>query len=132
MPLVRIDLPATTPANQVASISDIVHQAMVTTFNVPADDRFQTITRRADDELVCTPQFLDVPHSRQVVFVQIICAPGRSLEMKRALYAAIAREVAAATDIGINDIIINLVETARENWSFGQGLAHYAPVDPKI
>jgi hypothetical protein len=25
-----------------------------------------------------------------------------------------------------NDVIINLVETARENWSFGNGLAPFA------
>lgn len=49
--------------------------------------------------------------------------------MKRALYATIARQVAATTRFDADDVIINLVETARENWSFGQGVAQYAPVD---
>lgn len=132
MPLVRIDLPAATPAPQLAAVSDAVHHALVTTFNVPQADRFQTLTRRAADELVCTPEFLGVAHSAQVVFIQITCSPGRSLEMKRALYATVARDVAASTGFAANDVIINLVETARENWSFGHGVAHYAPADPKI
>lgn len=46
---------------------------MVQTFNVPPEDRFQTVTRRA-----------------------------------------------------AGDVVINLVETARENWSFGNGIAQCA------
>ena len=30
------------------------------------------------------------------------------------------------TEISADDVIIHLVETVRENWSFGRGLAHYA------
>lgn len=127
MPLVRIDLPAATPAPTILAVSAAIHAAMVETFNVPLQDRFQTITRRAADELVCTPEFLGVSHGSQVVFVQISCAPGRTLEMKRALYAKIAADVAGQGGFAACDVIINLVETARENWSFGNGIAHYAP-----
>ena len=127
MPLVRIDLPAATPAKSILAVSGAIHDAMVETFNVPPQDRFQTITRRAADELVCTPEFLGVSHGSEVVFVQITCAPGRSLEMKRALFARIAADVARQGAFAAGDVIINLVETARENWSFGNGVAHYAP-----
>ena len=130
MPLVRIDLPATTPADQVAAVADAVHAAMVETIDVPLADRFQTISRRTRDELICTASFLGVEHSDQVVFVQITLSPGRTLERKRALYAHIAQGVARAGYFSASDIIINLVETARENWSFGNGVAHYAPAEP--
>ncbi len=129
MPLVRIDLPADTTAQHITAVSEAVHQAMVSTFNVPADDRFQILAHHAVGELVCTPEFLGVRHGGHVVFIQIACAPGRTHDMKRALYATIAREVAATTRFDADDVIINLVETARENWSFGQGVAQYAPVD---
>ena len=126
MPFVRIDLPASTSAAHIAAVSEAVHQAMVDTFNVPLADRFQTITRRASDELVCTPEFLGVQHSAHMVLVQITCSPGRTLDAKKALYARMVQRIADTSGFAANDVIINLVETVRENWSFGNGIAHYA------
>ena len=126
MPLVRIDVPAATSDAQMAALANGVHQALVENFNVPIDDRFQTLTRRAPNELVCTSEFLGVAHSQQVAFVQIFCSPGRSLDVKKALYQAIAFGAAEAGHFAANDVVINLVETARENWSFGNGVAQYA------
>ena len=126
MPLVRIDLPATTRPQDIAAVSACVHKAMVDTFNVPLADRFQTITRRAPDELICTPEFLNITHTDMVVFVQITCSPGRTLDTKKALYQQIATRIASQTPFQAQDVVINLVETARENWSFGNGIAQYA------
>ncbi len=60
------------------------------------------------------------------MFIQITCAEGRSVDQKKALYEGIAEH--AATDAGIRkeDVIINLIETRRENWSFGNGAAPFA------
>lgn len=132
MPLVRIDMPAATTAAQQLALSSAVHQSLVDHFNVPPADKFQTLSPRQPGHLVCTPEYLGVTHSDRVVFVQITCASGRSVEQKRALYAALATRIAATAGIAAADVIINLVESARENWSFGEGLAHYALVDPKI
>ena len=127
MPLVRIDMPVTTTAAQQQALSQAVHTSLVTHFNVPPDDKFQTLSPRREGELVCTPAFLGVAHSERVVFIQITCAPGRSVEQKRALYAEITKRIATtSTGISAADVIINLVESVRENWSFGEGLAHYA------
>jgi 4-oxalocrotonate tautomerase len=126
MPLVRINLPTATSDAQMAAVAEAVHQALVDTFNVPLPDRFQVLTRSPPNELICTPEFLGIAHSPTVVFVQIACSPGRSLEMKKALYAAIASKVAAHGHFAAADVIINLVETERENWSFGNGIAQYA------
>ncbi len=126
MPLVRIDLASTTPPVHVQGVGRAVHEALVATFNAPEADRFQVIGRHAPDELVCSPEFLGVAHSGPVVFVQITCAPGRSTEMKKALYQHIAHAVSAQGYFAAADVIINLVESARENWSFGNGLAPFA------
>ena len=69
MPLVRIDLPAETSATEAAAVSRAVHQALVDVFGVPQDDLFQVISRRPPGEIVCTPQFLGIPHSDRVAFV---------------------------------------------------------------
>lgn len=126
MPLVRIDLSAATRPEDAVAVSNLVHEALVKTFDVPAQDRFHTLHRRTASEMVCTPEFLGIQHSAAVVFVQITCSFGRSLETKKALFSEIAHRVATQTSIGAADVIINLLETNRENWSFGQGGAQYA------
>lgn len=126
MPLVRISLPHNTSPSDATAVSDAIHNALVATFNVPEPDRFQAIHRHDLGELICTPEFLGVHHSAHVVLVQISCSPGRSLDMKKALYAKIAADVAATSSFKFEDVIINLLETSRENWSFGLGVAQYA------
>lgn len=122
MPLVRIDIPADTPSPVIRKVADLVHQAMVGALNIPVADRFQTISRRAGDEMVCTDEFLGIPHGQAVVLVQITLAP-RSTELKKALFFAIASAMEQHTPFKAQDVIINLVESARENWSFGNGIA---------
>ena len=99
---------------------------MAQTFDVLPEDRFQTVTRRAAGEIVCTPEFLGVRHSASVAFVQITCARVRALEMTKALYARTAADVAQERGLAAGDVIVNLVETARDNWSFGNGIAQCA------
>jgi phenylpyruvate tautomerase PptA (4-oxalocrotonate tautomerase family) len=126
MPLVRISAPQHLDDAQLAHLSGAVHDALVATFNVPADDRFQVITRHPPGELVVTPSYLGVAHTRNAVFVQITCNVGRTVEMKKALYARIVEDVARGGAIGPGDVLISLLEVAKENWSFGNGLAQYA------
>jgi phenylpyruvate tautomerase PptA (4-oxalocrotonate tautomerase family) len=126
MPLVRISLPEQLDPAQVAHISDAIHDSMTSTFNVPVDDRFQVISRLAPPDLVCTPAYLGIAHTGRVVFVQITCNEGRTLEMKKALFAALAESIARGGAVKASDVIVSLVEVRKENWSFGNGLAQYA------
>lgn len=125
MPLVRIDIPADTPSPVVRKVADLVHRAMVGALNIPVADRFQTITRRAGDEMICTDEFLGVTHTQAVVLIQITLAP-RPTELKKALFIAIASGIEKHTPFKAQDVIINLVESARENWSFGSGIAQFS------
>ncbi|MET0282932.1 MAG: tautomerase family protein [Polyangiales bacterium] len=125
MPFVRIDVIEGASSRFKAQISDAVHTALVDTFNVPADDKFQAIHVHAPDELVYAPAYLGIVHSKAIVIIQITCNEGRTLELKKALYARIAELIAGSTEIGKNDVIINLIEVKKENWSFGNGVAQY-------
>jgi 4-oxalocrotonate tautomerase len=126
MPFVRIDVVEGGSSRFKAQISEAVHTALVEKFSVPADDRFQAIAVHAPDELIYPPAYLGIVHSKSIVIIQITCNAGRTLELKKALYARIAELIAAATEIGKNDVIINLVEVQKEDWSFGNGVASYA------
>lgn len=126
MPLVRISLAQGKSAAVKQHVSDAIHEALVNTFNVPADDRFHVISDHPAADFICTPEYLGVRHTGDAVFIQIVCNEGRSLEMKQALYRHIADGIAERTGIPRSDVIINLLETRKENWSFGNGIAHYA------
>jgi hypothetical protein len=45
------------------------------------------------------------------------------------LYRRIATNLAGAVGLRLEDAWINLVEVAKENWSFGNGVASYAPAE---
>lgn len=127
MPLVRIDVLAGRPADQLLAIGDGVHSAMVETIGVPPLDRFQVLTEHPPGRLVFDPAYLGVRRTEGVVFIQITLNAGRTLEQKKALYASIARNLAAHAGARPEDVLVSLVEVAKENWSFGNGVAQYAP-----
>jgi phenylpyruvate tautomerase PptA (4-oxalocrotonate tautomerase family) len=50
---------------------------------------------------------------------------GRDVDLKESLYKNIADRLHNELDIRREDVLINLVEFKKENWSFGNGLAQY-------
>lgn len=125
MPLVRIDLLEGTSCEYRKSIADGVHQAMIDSLAVPEADRFQVITEYPSDEMIFSPNYLGISHSEKIVFIQITLSAGRRPLQKRKLFRRIAELLAASPGVPPQDLIINLVEVAWENWSFGNGEAHY-------
>jgi 4-oxalocrotonate tautomerase len=125
MPLVRISLTKGTTPEYRKAIADGVHRALVEAVGVPADDRFQVITEHAAGDLVYPPAYLGIEHSERIVFVQITMSFGRRPPQKRALYRRIAEILEESPGLGRRDLLINLVEVAWENWSFGNGEAQY-------
>jgi len=128
MPLVRISLAKGRPAAARRAIGDAVHRALVETIQVPPLDRFQIISEHDSADFVFDPEYLGIQRSGALVIVQATISAGRSLAKKRALYQRIADNLA---ELGVRreDVWINLVEVAAENWSFGNGVASYAPAE---
>lgn len=126
MPLVRIDtLEGRSPA-QLSAIGDGVHRALNETIGVPNDDRFQVIAQHPPERMPFDPDYLGIHRTSGIVFVQVTMSHGRTLEQKRALFAAIVRNLGADPGVRPEDVMINLVEVVKENWSFGKGIAQYA------
>jgi phenylpyruvate tautomerase PptA (4-oxalocrotonate tautomerase family) len=126
MPLVRITLAKGTAADRRRLLADGVHRALVETANVPVDDRFQVIEEVPAENLVFSPSYLGIDRRGPVVFVQVFLNQGRSVAVKQALYARIADEL-SGLGLRREDVLVNLVEVPKENWSFGNGLMSYPP-----
>jgi 4-oxalocrotonate tautomerase len=115
------------PASYRRKVGDAVHQALVETISVPPKDRFQLITEHDPEDFVYDREYLGIERSRDLVIIQATISAGRSLALKRSLYRAIVQRLHAAVGLRAEDVWINLVEVAKENWSFGNGAASYAP-----
>ena len=126
MPLVRVSLREGKSASYRAAIGEAIHQAMVETINVPADDRFQTFTEHPSGGLVYDKKYLGIERTDGVVFIQITLNTGRTLDQKRALYRALAEKLARDPGLRKEDLLVSLVEVSKENWSFGNGEMSYA------
>jgi phenylpyruvate tautomerase PptA (4-oxalocrotonate tautomerase family) len=125
MPFVRIDLAKGKSADHRKAIGEIVYKAMTETINVPKDDKFQVVTEHAPEDLNFAESYLGITYSKDIVFIQITLNAGRTIDMKKAFYKRIADDLHEQLKIRREDVVINLVEVAKENWSFGNGIAQY-------
>ena len=73
------------------------------------------------------PTYLGIARSQELVVIQIVLNLGRTVEVKRALYARIAEKVGQRPGLRHEDVLVSLIEVPRENWSFGNGLMTYSP-----
>jgi 4-oxalocrotonate tautomerase len=126
MPLVRIALRKGTTPEFRRKLSDSVHRAMVEAIKVPEQDKFQVITEHDAESLIYDPSYLGISRTDGVVLIQITLNAGRTVEARKALYARIAALLRESPGVRPEDVVVSLVEVAKENWSFGNGIAQYA------
>jgi 4-oxalocrotonate tautomerase len=126
MPLVRISLIAGKPEFYKRKVADAVHRALVETISIPAQDRFQIITEHDPADFIFDPQYLNISRTPDIAIIQIALSSGRSVDIKKALYKRMAELLQREAGLRKEDVFINLVEVAKENWSFGNGEAQYA------
>ena len=129
MPLVRISLLRGRTPEFRRKVGGAIHRALVEAFGVPEKDRFQIITEHAPGELTYDPDYLGIERTPGIIVVQITVSAGRTLEQKRRLYRLIAEHLQREAGVRPGDAWVNLLEVAKENWSFGEGVASYAPAE---
>ena len=98
---------------------------MVETLAVPEHDRFQIITEHDAEGLAYDPSYLGIHRSDDVVLIQITLSAGRKPKQKREFFARAAELLAQDPGLRSQDLFLNLVEVAWENWSFGEGQSQY-------
>ena len=125
MPLLHIAMRAGKPDAYRRAILDGLYRAMREALSVPEDDQFMTITEHDAANFRYGAAF-GIARSDDLVFVQITVFDTRTVEEKKALFRRIAELLAESPGIRPEDVFVNIVEVAKENWSFGHGLAQYS------
>lgn len=125
MPLLHISMRAGKPEAYRQAIFDSLYRAMREALSVPDDDQFMTISEHEASNFRFGNAF-GVPRSDDLVFVQITVFNSRTLEQKKALYRRIAGLLGESPGIRPEDVFVNVLESAKENWSVGYGVAQFA------
>jgi hypothetical protein len=110
-------------ADKIQTLADAVHEALVSTCDIPANERFQLVSRFADRDMIIDPTFPNMNRTADASIVEITWLAGRNAEKKRALYKAI---VAGAVAGGFrpDDVMVALLENTPIDWSLGRGEAY--------
>ncbi|MEJ5060206.1 MULTISPECIES: tautomerase family protein [unclassified Pseudomonas] len=124
MPLLKFDIIQGRNDEQLQTLLDGAHRAMVQAFDVPVSDRYQSVTQHRPGELVLHDTGLGYTRSANVVLLTVISRP-RSREQKIAFYRLLAEQLRVDCDLSPDDLIVSLVENTDADWSFGGGRAQF-------
>ena len=127
MPLARIDLIKGKSTEYRQTVGDLVYTAMVEILKAPKDDRFQVIAEHDESNLIYDPNFFGISRSKDIIFVQLTLAEGRTLEQKRGFYKRVVDDLHDRLGVRREDVFVSLVGTGRDDWSFGNGEASLSP-----
>lgn len=125
MPLVRIALRRGKSAAYIAALRNGIYRAMREAFDVPENDRFILVSQHEAEEFDYDAGYLGINRDDDLVMVQIACNNTRTTEKKQAFYKRMAELLAEEPGLRPENLLINLLETGKENWSFGKGIAQY-------
>jgi len=116
MPLAKIEVRKSRPADQITDMIEAVYQAQLESLQVPEGDRQIRYFEYKPEHFAVPPG-----KTENYTLVEITLFLGRSLEAKRNLYKSIVRRFG---DLGIDptDIIIVLNEPPLDNWGIKGGL----------
>jgi phenylpyruvate tautomerase PptA (4-oxalocrotonate tautomerase family) len=114
MPLVHVHVAAGRSPAAKKALLDGVHAALVEAFRIPEGDRNQILHEHA-------PEHFESRHGAGFTLVEATVFPGRSNEAKRLLFAAIARNLAAAAGVDPAKLLIVLHEPPLECWGVRGG-----------
>ncbi len=122
MPFVRTALPSGTEPHRKQSIVLGIHDALIESIGMPKDELFNLVTEYRDEEFFFDRSFNGIARSKNLIVVEITMRRGRSDAMKRALYAAIARNLEANAAVSPKDVFIFMHENDYSDWSVGNGV----------
>ena len=126
MPFTQISLKKGKSQAFRSALMEEIYIAMRESIGIPEDDRFATITELEPGNYNSSGNYAGVNRTDDVIFIQITLNAGRTVELKKALYAAVAKRLSNNPGVRPEDIVISLIEVAKEDWSLGNGEAQYA------
>ena len=120
MPVTRIAIRAGKTSEYKQALMDEIYEAMRETVAIQDGDRFMAVTEHDQHEFAYGA-FLGIERTDDLVQIQVFWAPGKTIDAKLAMFARIVERLGTNPGVRAEDVLISVVETAAENWSFGNG-----------
>lgn len=124
MPLLRFDVKKGRSNDEITSLLDAAHRAVLTAFGVPSRDRYQVVHEHEGSHFVVQDTGLDIVRTDKVVLVSVTSRP-RTRAEKEAFYMELCRELKKSCQIEPSDVMVNIVTNTDDDWSFGHGRAQF-------
>ena len=121
MPFIRSAVKRGTSPEKKQAIVEGVHQALVESIGMPAEERFNLITEYEPENFFYDRKFNGIARSDDLVVIEITMRRGRSDAMKKALYANIAANLEKLAGVSPKDVFIFTHENDYSDWSVGNG-----------
>jgi 4-oxalocrotonate tautomerase len=125
MPIVDISMRAGKPAAYRQAVFDSFYRAMREALGVPDDDQFMTITEHEAANFRYGARYLGVARSDDLLYIRITVFDTRTADQKKALYRRAVELLGESPGVRPEDVFINVLEAAKENWSLGNGVASF-------
>lgn len=125
MPIVHVHLMKGSSPDYRRAVAGAIKAALNGVLELPDDDYNQITFEHEPENMIYDPNFFGLPRSEKMIFVSMSFNQ-RSPELKQRLFETIARNLVEAVDLRIEDVMMNIVEVARENW-----WAHGRTVNPE-
>ena len=123
MPFVRVDAYEGRSKEQVKSLLDAIHRAVLSSFGVPLRDRYQVYQEHSESNFIIQDTGLNIDRSQKVVFISITSRK-RTEQQRTNLYTKLVEELRTC-GIEQNDIVVSIVTNSDADWSFGNGRAQF-------
>jgi len=121
MPLTRITLHEDVSASRIALISDILHNTLVETFDVPAQDRFQIVEKLPAAQRIYDRHYLSGTRSDDFILFTLLAGRPRSAAQKADFCRTLAQRLAQQLQIAADDIMVIIQFNTASDWSFSNG-----------
>lgn len=126
MPIAYISMRTGKPEAYRQAIFDSLYRAMREGLNVPEDDQFMTITEHDAANFRYGSSYLGIARSDDLIYIQITVFDTRTVDQKKALFRRLVELLGESPGIRPDDVFVNVLEAAKENWSIGHGVAQFA------
>ncbi|WP_018099139.1 tautomerase family protein [Sinorhizobium meliloti] len=124
MPLMKFHIYGGWPKEEITTLLDVAHDAMVRSFNVPVRDRYQVLNTYSSETMLIQDTGLDIPRTDRFVLVEVV-SRARTTEQKQAFYFNLCEDLLEKCGISSSDVMISVVESSDADWSFGHGRAQF-------
>ena len=115
MPIVHVNLKKGTSTEYRSAVAQAIKDALLGVLELPDDDYNQVTFEHEPENMIYDPNFWGLPRSEKMIFVSMSFNE-RSPELKARLFETVADNLVAAVGLRREDVMMRIVEVARENW----------------